>query len=109
MQLPETLLPSELRWKVQSFLRTPTAELMGREIKRWEEVKQKHYDDFIKCECADGDWKEYLTERILHHERFCVWMLYGWFARHQSCKTGCQLIHDVEARVIHKMKKLKQT
>ena len=28
MQLPETLFPSELRWKVQRFLRTPTAELI---------------------------------------------------------------------------------
>ena len=102
MQLPEGLLPLELMWRVQGFLKHPTAEIMGKEITHWEEVKQKHYDNFMKCVCAHGAWKEYLTDRILHHERFWVWMIYGWFSRHQSCKTGCQLIHDAEARVIHR-------
>ena len=39
MQLPETLLPSELRWKVQSFLRTPTAELIRDVADRHEKDK----------------------------------------------------------------------
>ncbi len=44
MQLPETLLPSELRWKVQSFLRTPTAELIrdvadNHEKDKWQAVR----------------------------------------------------------------------
>ena len=32
MQLPEGLLPEELMWRVQGFLKHPIADIMGREI-----------------------------------------------------------------------------
>ena len=46
MQLPERILPEELRIKVQTFLRTPTAELMQKYIQPWEDCK---VDAMINC------------------------------------------------------------
>ena len=39
MQLPENVLPSELRWKVQSFLRTPTADIIREVADSYEKDK----------------------------------------------------------------------
>ena len=40
MQLPESFLPSELRWKIQSFMRTPTAALIETARQPWLLMKE---------------------------------------------------------------------
>ena len=47
MQLPERILPEELRIKVQTFLRTPTAELMQKYIQPWEDCKADAMKDCL--------------------------------------------------------------
>ena len=57
MQIPEHLLPEELRIRVQSYLRTPTAEIMREVIKPWEDCKA---DSLIDC-MTETDDQETLT------------------------------------------------
>ena len=57
MQIPEHLLPEELRVRVQTFLRTPTAELLRPAIEAWEDVKA---DAMIDC-MNETDDQEQLT------------------------------------------------
>ena len=57
MQIPEDLLPEELRVRVQTFLRTPTAEILRPAIKVWEDVKA---DAMIDC-MNETDDQEQLT------------------------------------------------
>jgi hypothetical protein len=57
MQMPEHLLPEELRIRVQSYLRTPTAELMREVIKPWEDCKA---EAILDCVSHTGD-QEQLT------------------------------------------------
>ena len=57
MQIPEHLLPEELRVRVQTFLRTPTAEILHPAIKAWEDVKA---DAMIDC-MNETDDQEQLT------------------------------------------------
>ena len=45
MQLPEDILPEELRNRVQTYLRKPTAELMQKYIKPWEDCKAEALKD----------------------------------------------------------------
>ena len=52
MQLPEYILPEELRNRVQTYLRTPTAELMQKYIKPWEDSKA---EALIECMSETGD------------------------------------------------------
>ena len=57
MQLPEYILPEELRNRVQTYLRTPTAELMQKYTKPWEDCKA---EALIDCMSETGD-QEQLT------------------------------------------------
>jgi hypothetical protein len=58
MQLPEHILPEELRIKVQTFLRTPTAELMQKYIQPWEDCKANAMIDCLN----ETDDQEQLTK-----------------------------------------------
>ena len=55
MQMPEDLLPEELRIRVQTFLRTPTAEIVQEVIKPWTDCKA---EAMIDCVSETGDQKQ---------------------------------------------------
>ena len=55
MQFPDTLLPIELRWKVQSFLRTPLAELVEGLIEKWNKDKWQVVRNAILMTNGDVD------------------------------------------------------
>ena len=58
MQLPETLLPSELRWKVQSFLRTATAELIREAADNHEKDKSDMTPGILRATNGDVEKAE---------------------------------------------------
>jgi hypothetical protein len=47
MQLPEKVLPTELRWKVQSYLRSPTAELIQEALEPYDNYRNLIMMTFI--------------------------------------------------------------
>ena len=52
MQIPEGVLPFELRMRVQSFLRTPTAEIIHAAIEPWQDCKAHA---MLNCILETGD------------------------------------------------------
>ena len=76
MQLPENLLPEELRIKVQTYLRTPTAEIMQEVIKPWEDCKA---DSLIDCmtETEDPETLTRIHEFLERSFTFQGYMLVG--------------------------------
>ena len=62
MELPAGLLPDELRWRVQGFLRTPTAEIMHEAIQPWLFMKMSAMNDCLSS--AEKEGKELHTKTI---------------------------------------------
>ena len=55
MQLPEKVLPTELRWKVQSYLRTPTAELIQEALEPYYDYRSLIVRTFIRMTQGDAE------------------------------------------------------
>jgi len=63
MQLPEKVLPTELRWKVQSYLRSPTAELIQEALEPYDNYRNLIMRTFIRM--TQGD-----AERVMYAQCF---------------------------------------
>ena len=87
MQLPETLLPEEIRWRIQTYLRTPSAQVVGEVIDDWQEYKFKTVRDIIRLTRGDVETVTSVITRLevqytfpqyaLHDARVIVWMSEG--------------------------------
>ncbi len=72
MQLPEGLLHEELMWKVQGFLRHPTAEIMRVMIDPWEDVVAYNIAE-VEEHVDKEDLEEALRHIEKHYSFYKVW------------------------------------
>ena len=91
MQLPEHLLPEELRIRVQGYLRTPTAEIINERIQPWAEMKDTAMIDCV-IETDDQEQLKKIEEFLDRSFTFPGYML---TARRFKIWT-CDAVEDEE-------------